>query len=95
MVIAPIVASAAVESATKEDGLVNQAFKITILIALALAVGTGLYLIYTLTNVFSGLIPAIDNAIGGLNAIISLPGAALSAIFFSLPFGRGIRFFQR
>lgn len=93
MVIAPVVASAAVQSATKEDGLVNQAFKITILIGLALAVGTGLYLIYTLTNVFS--FPAIGKIFGGLNAIISLPGAALSAVFFALPFGRGIRFFQR
>lgn len=38
MVIAPIVASAAVQSATEEEGLINKAFKIAMLIGiLALA----------------------------------------------------------
>jgi len=38
------------QSATKEDGLVNQAFKITVLVALALSIGVGIFLIWKLTG---------------------------------------------
>lgn len=45
----------AAQSATKEDGLVNQAFKLTVLIGLALAVGVGIYLLYSLTDILGTL----------------------------------------
>ena len=53
MVIAATAGTAVVQSATKEDGLVNQAFKITVLIALALSIGVGLFLLYNLTSILS------------------------------------------
>lgn len=99
---APIVAAAAaaagpkvIESATDDQGLINQAFKLTVLIALALAVGVGLFLIWRLTGVFAGVFNIIDSGFDLVETVVSLPGAAFTAIFTALPFGRGIRAFGR
>jgi len=57
MVIATAATTAVVSSAQNEDGLINQGFKLAVLIALALAIGVGIFLIYTLSNVFE---PVVD-----------------------------------
>lgn len=62
--IVSAVAPTVISSATDSEGFVNQAFKITILIGLALAVATGIFLIYQLTNIFndlSGLLSSTGN----------------------------------
>ena len=72
--VVPIVSAVAptvIASATDSDGLVNQAFKITVLIALALAVGTGIFLIYQLTNIFSGLTDAFGSG-GAVGTVLTL-----------------------
>jgi len=55
MVIAATAGTAVVQSATKEDGIVNQAFKLTVLIGLALAIGVGLFLLYNLTTILNDI----------------------------------------
>ena len=77
------------QSATKEDGLVNQAFKITVLIALALSIAVGLFLLYNLTNLLQDLIGIVGNipkaiGIAGLGSTFFAP---ITFIFTSL-FGR-------
>lgn len=62
--VAPIVAAAApavIQSATDDEGLINQAFKLTVIIGLALAIGTGIFLIWQLTSIFQGI---SDNFLG-------------------------------
>lgn len=49
--IASALAPVVVQSATDSDGLVNQAFKITVLIGLALSITVGVFLIYQLTDI--------------------------------------------
>ena len=58
-VVAAAAGTAVVNSAQDDEGLVNQAFKITVLIALALAVGVGLFLVWKLTSIFAGLVAAV------------------------------------
>lgn len=73
--VAPIVAAAApavISSATDDKGLINQAFKLVVIIGLALSIGVGIFLIYSLTNVLSGL------SSGG-NVIFTILGAAWNA----------------
>lgn len=94
MVIAPIAAAAApvvVQSATDENGLINQAFKLTILIGLALAVGVGVYLIYNLTNAFVGLIDAGTNLLNTVSSTIGFAGTLATAILSATPLGRGFK----
>ena len=72
--VVPIVSAVAptvIASATDSDGLVNQAFKITVLIALALAVGTGIFLIYMLTDVL-GLLGELFGSGGAIGTLFSL-----------------------
>ena len=83
--VVPIVSAVAptvIASATDSDGLVNQAFKITVLIALALAVGTGIFLIYQLTNIFSGLTDAFSSGgVGNIFTVLLGPfGAGLTVL---------------
>ena len=59
----------AAQSATKEDGLVNQAFKLTILIGLALSIGVGLYLIYNLTDILGDLGNIVTGKSGPLSGL--------------------------
>lgn len=59
----------AAQSATKEDGLVNQAFKLTILIGLALSIGVGLYLIYNLTDILGDLGNIVTGKTGPLSGL--------------------------
>lgn len=96
---APIVAAAAgpkvIESATDDQGLINQAFKLTVLIALALAVGVGLFLIWRLTGVFADVVDVFDRGLNLIETFVSLPGAAFTAVFTMLPFGRQIDGFKR
>ena len=55
----------AAQSATKEDGLVNQAFKITVLIGLALSIAVGIFLLYKLTTVLQDIGLTIEGVVGG------------------------------
>ena len=74
--VVPVVAAAAapvlIESATDRDGLVNQAFKLTVIIGLALAIGAGIFLIWQLTNIFSGISTTGFFSIGA--ALSNVPG---------------------
>ena len=87
--VSPVVAAAAapvvVESATKEDGLINQAFKLTILIGLALAVGIGIFLIWRLT----GLLSSAADILEPITTTLTTPGTVLTTIITAFPFGRG------
>lgn len=66
--VGTIVAVKAVESATDNEGLINQAFKLTILIGVALAIGLVIYLVYNLTNVLDNIGDTITEAGGSLAA---------------------------
>lgn len=55
MVIATAATTQVIASATDDEGLINQAFKLTIIIGLALAIGTGIFLIWQLTSIFSSI----------------------------------------
>jgi hypothetical protein len=55
MVIATAATTHVIASATDDEGLINQAFKLTMIIGLALAIGVGVFLIYQLTTFFDGL----------------------------------------
>lgn len=59
----------AAQSATKEDGLVNQAFKLTVLIGLALAIGVGIFLLYNLTGVLQDIAASVSGVTGGLGIV--------------------------
>lgn len=72
LVIATAATTAAVSSAQNEDGLINQGFKLAVLIGLALAIGVGIFLIYTLSNVLQ---PAVDLVTSGgsiFRAVVNL-----------------------
>ena len=76
MVIAATAGTAVVQSATKEDGIVNQAFKLTVLIGLGLAIGIGIYLIYNLTGILQDIftpVTATFKALGPVTDIILAP----------------------
>lgn len=88
--VAPVVAVAAkpvVESATKSDGLVNQAFKLVVIIALALAVGIGLFLIWKLTGLLDPLTTFWETS--GISSAVETPTLLSTVLITSLPFGRG------
>lgn len=72
MVIATAATTAAVSSATDDKGIINQGFKLAVLIGLALAIATGIFLIYTITNVFQPLLNLLEN------------GGTVARVFFSL-----------
>lgn len=76
--VAPVVAAVAptvIASATDDQGLINQGFKLVMIIGLALSIGIGLFLIYQLTGLL--------DALGGLSASI---GAILPRIPIIGPF---------
>lgn len=85
---APIVAAAGgvlVEKVSDEDSIVNTAFKLTVLIALALAVGVGVFLIYSLTGFFNDIVAIIEPIV----ASGSFLGTVFTAIITPTIFGRG------
>jgi len=93
---APIVAAAGavvapkvVESATDDQGLINQAFKLTVLIALAMAVGVGIFLIWRLTGVFAGVFDILDSGLETIETVVSAPALAITALISATPLGRG------
>lgn len=92
--VTAVVASKAVDSATDDEGLINQAFKLTILIGLALAVGTGIFLIFQLTSVFAGLVDVLEAAFNLLESILSAPQLAVTAVITASPLGRAWRGIQ-
>lgn len=94
MVIATAATTAAVNSATSEDGLINQAFKLTILIGLALAVGVGVFLIWKLTTFFAGLVTVVSDVTGAISSTIGIAGTIATAILSATPLGRGLRIFR-
>jgi len=68
MVIATAATTQMIASATDDEGLVNKAFKLTVIIGLALAVGVGIFLIWQLTSIFQ----AISDTLFGLATLGSL-----------------------
>lgn len=90
--VAPVIASAigskAVDSATTDGGLVNQAFKLTVLIALALAIGVGIFLIWRLTGVFAGVFSVFEGGIDAIARLVSVPQIAFTALISASPIGR-------
>lgn len=91
MVIAPVVASKAIESATDNEGLINQAFKLTVLIALALAVGVGLFLIWKLTSIFAGLTTTLEPILDTVSSTVGIFGTAATFVISMSPLGRGFK----
>lgn len=93
--VAPVVAAAAaplvVESATKEDGLINQAFKLTVLIGLGLALAIGIFLIYKLT----GLLSPLADIFNAFTTSINTTELVATTIITAFPFGRGLNAFRR
>lgn len=94
---APIIAAGAavaarpvIESATDDQGLVNQAFKITILIGLALAIGFTVYIAYRLIPALSGLFDVFDAGLDAINTVATVPGLALTGLLGGTVFGRGL-----
>ena len=74
MVIATAATTQVIASATDDQGLVNKAFKLTVIIGLALAIGTGIFLIWKLTSIFSGLSDSFLG-LGTIGTVISnIPG---------------------
>ena len=85
---APIVAAAGgvlVEKVSDEDSIVNTAFKLTVLIGLALAVGVGVFLIYTLTGIFNDIVAIIEPIVSGGSFL----GTVFTALITPTIFGRG------
>lgn len=72
MVIATAATTQVIASATDENGLVNQAFKLTIIIGLALAIGAGIFLIWQLTSIFNGIDTSLIKGIG--TTLSNVPG---------------------
>ncbi len=83
--VAPIAAAAGgllVEKVADEDSIVNTAFKLTVLIGLALAIGVGVFLIYTLTGVFNDLVDVIRPIATGGTFLGAVLNGALSVTVF-------------
>ena len=76
MVIATAATTALVSSAQDDESLINKGFKLAVLIGLALAIGIGIFLIYTLSNVLQ---PAVD--------LVSSGGGTITALFNATPLG--------
>ena len=91
--VAVIAGQKVVESASSESGLINQAFKLTVLIGLALAIGAGIFLIYNLTSIFDGLFSGTSDILRTLTTPLSTTGAIFTGIISALPFGRGLSTF--
>lgn len=72
MVIATAATTQVIASATDDEGLVNQAFKLTIIIGLALAIGVGIFLIWQLTSIFSSIDTSLVTGIG--TTLSNVPG---------------------
>lgn len=83
--VAPIAAAAGgllVEKVADEDSIVNTAFKLTVLIGLALAIGVGVFLIYTLTGVFNDVVDVLRPIATGGTFLGSVLNAYLSVSVF-------------
>ena len=68
MVIATAATTHVIASASDDEGLVNKAFKLTVVIGLALAIGAGIFLIWQLTSIFQG----VSGSFFGLSTIGTL-----------------------
>ena len=89
-IAAAAVAPAVVESARDDQGLVNQAFKITILIGAALALGFTLYILYRLFPAFQVAADLFDRAVNFFDAAATVPGLITTGILGGTVFGRGL-----
>ena len=92
--VAVIAGQKAVESASSESGLINQAFKLTILIGLALAIAASIFLMYNLTSIFDGLFSGARDFVRTITTPLSTTGAIFTGIISALPFGRAFRVFN-
>jgi len=91
----PIAAAAGgvlIEKVSDEDSIVNTAFKFTLLIGLAIAIGLGIFLIYKLTSIFDGTIAAVTDTgsdlflVGGVSPV----GVLINGVLSSTLFGRAL-----
>lgn len=94
---APIIAAGAavaarpvIESATDDQGLVNQAFKITILIGLALALAFSLYLLYIFVPAFNAIFETLATIAELVGSVATLPGLITTGLLSGTTFGRGL-----
>lgn len=91
MVIAAAAAPAVINSATDNEGLINQAFKLTILIALLVFGIAAVYIIYQLTGFLGALIglgtDIVEFADTGLGVVGTIGTIFLSIIPLGRPFG--------
>ncbi|MEL0099815.1 MAG: hypothetical protein VW907_09690 [Opitutae bacterium] len=98
MVIAPIAAAAApivVQSATDENGLINQAFKLVVIISLALTVSIGVYLTIKLVPGIIAIQQSAANLLNNVSSSIGFAGTIATAILSATPLGRGLAIFRK
>lgn len=86
MVIAATAGTAAYESATKESGLINQAFKLAILLFAALAIFATVFLIYNLTNVLDGVVDTITTTTSAITKGLTVVSGPVGWIASGLTF---------
>ena len=72
MVIATAATTALVSSAQDDESLINKGFKLAVLIGLALAIGVGIFLIYTLSNVLQPAVDLVSSGGGIFTALLNL-----------------------
>lgn len=99
-VVAAAVAPAVVDSARSNDGIINQAFKLTMLIGLFIIIGIAAFLVYKLVgsaNIIGDLWGLItgDVAAVGTDSSLGLTGFAATAVISTTPFGRGFSAIRR
>ena len=101
--VTPVVAAVApavVDSARSNDGIINQAFKLTMLIGLFIIIGIAAFLTYKLVGA-SGIIGDLFNVITGdvaalgTDSSLGVFGFAFTAFISTTPFGRGVGVIRR
>jgi hypothetical protein len=102
--VAPVVVAAAapkmVDSATSNDGLINQAFKLTVLIGFFLIIGIAIFLVYKLVgsaNVISDLWALLtgDVVAASEDSSLGIFGLGATLAISATPWGRGFNALRR
>jgi|DEB0MinimDraft_6_1074348.scaffolds.fasta_scaffold01535_5 hypothetical protein len=95
--VGQLVAGAVVQSATKDEGLVNQLFKIIVIIALIATIALIAFSLFLAFNIFDALGGVIEGGVGFfsiLTAPFRLIGAGSEFVFGSIT-AFGSSFFAR
>ena len=90
----PIAAAAGgilIEKAADEDSIVNTAFKFTLLIGLAIAIGLGIFLIFKLTSFLDDPLGSISASSFGWVGPVTPSGILVNAFLSSTIFGRAFK----